>query len=647
MNNRLKSLIWLVLILFLIVFIRVFYISIIKYSYYKNELDNNIYGVIEGGSAKRGKIYDRNHKLLVDNVGIKSIFYKRVPGVNEIDVSLELSNFLELNYELVNNDMLKDLWLVINDSSNKITSEEYDKLKRRELSNYDIELLKRERISNDELDSINKKQAYVYYLMHNGYSYEEKLIKKGVTDKEYAYIKEGKIKGVTGKLIWDRKYLYGDTLRGIFGSVSSSGIPLDLKDHYIKKGYKLTDRVGISGLELEYDEYLRGKPAKYKKVGNNLELISKEIPGNDLVLSIDIDLQLEAEKIIEKEMLKAKKEPNTNYFNRVFTIISNPNTGEILSMIGKFINNNKVYDYSSYIINSSITVGSVIKGASISVGYKEGVIDIGSVLKDECIKISNTPVKCSWNRSGFGNINDINALRLSSNVYQFKTAMKVAGSNYYYNMPFSINNDAFKKYREMFNSYGLGVKTGIDLPNESIGLKGSNDTPGLLLDFSIGQYDIYTPLQLTQYINTIANGGERLKLYLLKEVYNNNELLLSNDKYLLNKIDLDSKYLNRIKDGFKAVLGYNGTGYGYIDLKFNPAGKTGTSQSFYDSDKDGIIDKQTITSTFAGFAPFNNPKMSIVVVTPDVSHIYGNTYMSMINRRISNEITKKYFEIYK
>ena len=218
---------------------------------------------------------------------------------------------------------------------------------------------------------------------------------------------------------------------------------------------------------------------------------------------------------------------------------------------------------------------------------------------------------------------------------------------YYYNMPFSINNDAFKKYREMFNSYGLGVKTGIDLPNESIGLKGSNDTPGLLLDFSIGQYDIYTPLQLTQYINTIANGGERLKLYLLKEVYNNNELLLSNDRYLLNKIDLEPKYLNRIKDGFKAVLGYNGTGYGYIDLKFNPAGKTGTSQSFYDSDKDGIIDKQTITSTFAGFAPFNNPKMSIVVVTPDVSHIYGNTYMSMINRRISNEITKKYFEIYK
>ena len=122
--------------------------------------------------------------------------------------------------------------------------------------------------------------------------------------------------------------------------------------------------------------------------------------------------------------------------------------------------------------------------------------------------------------------------------------------------------------------------------------------------------------------------------------------MLYNDKYILNNIDLDSKYINRIREGFKAVLGYNGTGYGYIDIKYNPAGKTGTSQSFYDSDHNGVIDKETISSTFAGFAPFDNPKMSIVVVTPDVSHIYGISYLSTINKRISNQISRKYFEIY-
>ena len=316
-------------------------------------------------------------------------------------------------------------------------------------------------------------------------------------------------------------------------------------------------------------------------------------------------------------------------------------------MIGKYIANNKIYDYSSYIPISSVTVGSVIKGASISVGYKTKVIDIGTIFKDECIKISNTSLKCSWNRNGLGYLDDINALRLSSNVYQFKTAMKVADYNYCYNCPFSFNNDPFTIYRNMFNSYGLGVKTGIDLPYESIGIIGKNDTPGLLLDFSIGQYDTYTPLQLTQYINTIANNGTRIKLNLLKSVYKDDDLLLNNKTYILNKVELDDKYFKRIKEGFKAVLGYNGTGYGYIDLKYNPAGKTGTSQSFLDSDNDGVIDKQTITSTFAGFAPADDPQMSIVVITPDISHIYGSSYMSTINRRISNQITKKYFEIYK
>lgn len=643
---------------FFIILFKSFYISIIEYDKYMNLLDNVIYSTVDGLSAPRGRIYDRNGKLLVDNIGIKSIYYKKLPGISvkeEIEIAKDISDVLDLNYELVTKSMLKDLWLAINDGYTKISDDEKGLLKIRKISKQKINLLMRDRITDEELDLIDKKTAYVYYLMHNGYYYSDKLIKKNITDKEYAVINTGKYKGFTCKLSWDRYYVYGSTLRGIFGSVSEEnvGITEDLKDYYLKKGYKVTDRVGLSGIELYYDEYLRGKPAKYRNYGNGLELISPEKRGNDIVLSIDIDLQSEFENIVEKEMIYAKKEPNTNYFNKVFVVVTNPNNGDILSMIGKIINNGKVYDYSAYIPISSITVGSVIKGASISVGYKEGVIDIGTVFKDECIKLSSTSTKCSWNRNGLGYLDDVNALRLSSNVYQFKTAMKVANYNYCYNCVFNFSNDPFTIYRNMFNLYGLGVKTGIDLPNESIGIVGSSNTPGLLLDFSIGQYDTYTPLQLSQYINTISNDGKRIKLNLLKSVHKSidnslsDDILLYNEAYVLNKVDLDDKYFKRIKEGFKAVLGYDGTGYGYIDLKYNPAGKTGTSQSFYDSDNDGVIDKETITSTFAGFAPLDNPKMSIVVVTPDISHIYGTSYMSMVNRRISNQITKKYFEIYK
>ena len=437
-------------------FIRLFFIMIIDNKKYEENLNYLVYSEIEGESAPRGRIYDRNHKLLVDNVGIKSIYYKRVSGMSiddEIEVARMLSEVLDLDYESVTTSMIKDLWLVINRdvSDDKIKTSEWESLKARKITSSDILILKRNRITEEELSSIDKKVAYIYYLMNNGYSYQEKLIKKSVTDKEYAIINEqlDKYKGIIPKLSWERKYIYGDTLRGIFGNVSSIevGITEELKEYYLDKGYSITDRVGLSGLELQYDEYLQGEKAVYKNLGNGLELVKEAKRGNDLVLSIDIDLQLEAEKIIEEEMIKTKKEPNTEYFNRVFAIVSDPNNGDIFAMIAKVLNKGKVYDYTAYLPTSSVTVGSVIKGASISVGYKEGVIDIGTVIKDECVKLMNTPLKCSWNRNGLGNLDDINALRLSSNAYQFKTAMKVANFNYYYNAPFSFNNDPFKKYR--------------------------------------------------------------------------------------------------------------------------------------------------------------------------------------------------------
>lgn len=662
-KNRYLLLLVLIIIFFSIIFFRLFTLTIIEKDEYNKKLNNLTFSNIEGNSAPRGRIYDRNHKLLVDNVGVKSIYYKRISGISkkdEVNLAYELTKVLDLKYNLVTESMIKDLWLIINidKSDNKITEKEWEMLKIRKITNSDIELYKRNRITDEELSTIDKKVAYVYYLMNNGYSYQEKLIKKDASIQEYAIISEklDEYKGIITKLSWERKYIYGDVLRGIFG-VLSEGITKDYKDYYLSKGYKLTDTVGISGLEYQYEEYLRGTKGIYKNTNYGLEEIVKSKRGNDLVLSIDIDLQLEVEKIMKKEMINAKNEPNTEYFNKAFAIISDPNTGDILALSSKILtkNNNEynVYDYTAFMPTSSVTVGSVIKGASISVGYKTGAIDIGTIMEDECIKLANTPLKCSWLRSGLGTLNDIDALRLSSNSYQFKIAMKVSGFDYIYNGSFNLDKDPFKTYRTMFNSYGLGVKTEIDLPNESIGIIGMNDTPGLILDYSIGQYDTYTPFQLIQYINTIANNGNRLKLNLLKDVHKSSEedisnnVIYSNKVINLNKVDLEDKYINRIQEGFRAVMSSNGLGYGYIYKEYEPVGKTGTSQSFYDSDSNGVIDKETITSTFAGYAPYKNPKMSIIVITPDISHIYGSGYLSSINRRISQQISEKYFEIYK
>ena len=281
------------------------------------------------------------------------------------------------------------------------------------------------------------------------------------------------------------------------------------------------------------------------------------------------------------------------------------------------------------------------------VGYNTGAVKIGEIKLDECIKIKDTPEKCSWQT--MGTIDDIYALQNSSNVYQYKIAIAVGNGIYEYNKSLSLDEGAFQKYRDMYAEFGLGIKTGIDLPVESLGYMGTSKLPGHLLDFSIGQYDTYTPIQLSQYINTIANGGKRIQPYLLKEVYNASDngdkfgsLVYKSETKELGTLSVDSKYINRVREGFSAVV-ERGLGYGYMGYYTNSAGKTGTSQSFIDTDGDGKVDTETITSSFVGYSPSDNPKMSIVVVSPDIS--VPNSSTSSVTKRISSQIVNKFFEL--
>ncbi len=668
-EKRYTFLIILIVISFSLIILRLFSLQVLKVNEYKIELAASVETTIESTSAPRGRIYDRNYNLLVDNEAIKTIYYKKMSNIKtseELELSYTISQIIELDYSKLSDYNLKNYWYLSNEDEgkNKITDKEWILYKHRELDMNDIKKLIFERITEEELTTINKEAAYIYYLMNKGYSYAEKIIKnKGVTEEEYAVISENidSLKGFNTKLDWERIYLYGDTFKTILGSVSSNnqGIPSELADYYIASGYSLDDRVGISYLEYQYENYLKGKKAKYKVLsGNNYELVSQGTRGNDIVLTIDINLQNYLENMLASEVLRAKYEPNTDYYNRSFVVISDPNTGEILAMSGKQVKNREdgslyVVDYTPGVATLSITPGSVVKGASMIVGYKYGVIDIGSRLLDECIKIKSTPIKCSWRTMGY--IDDIYALEYSSNVYQYKIAMMVGGATYHYNQGLSIDTSAFDKYRNMYASFGLGVKTGIDLPVESLGYMGTSTLPGHLLDFSIGQYDTYTPIQLSQYINTLANGGSKLKPYLLKEVYAPSEqnlekfgdLIYQAKIDILGTIDIDKKYIDRVRYSLSRVIS-TGIGYGFMGYYTNSSGKTGTSQSFIDTDGNGVVDTETITSSFVGYSPSENPKMSVVVVSPDISHSYGRyEYSSAITRRISAQIVNKFFEIYK
>lgn len=651
------------ILLFVIIIGRLFELQVLDTDQYKERLVVSTEKTVEGNSAPRGRIYDRNYKLLVDNEAKKTIYYKKESGVTpkeEVELAYKIGELIDVDYSKLSEYRLKDFYYINNKElcKKKITNKEWNLYKIRKLNDVDIENLIHERITEAELAKYTEKDleaAYLYYLMNRGYSYTEKIIKnENVTEKEYAIISENisSLHGFNTKLDWERIYLYGDTFKSILGTVSSNtqGIPKELVEDYLKKGYSLDDRVGTSYLEYQYEDYLKGTKPVYKIVNNNYELIKQGKRGNDIVLTIDIDLQKYLESVLSEEVKNAKGEPNTKYYNRSFAVISNPNTGEILAMSGKQIKNGKIIDYTPGIVTLPVTPGSIVKGASMMVGYKYGAIDIGSVQRDECIKIKNTPKKCSWRT--MGDINDLYALRYSSNVYQYKTAIKVAKGNYRYDEPLKIDTSAFQKYRDMYASFGLGVKTGIDLPVESLGYSGISKLPGHLLDFSIGQYDTYTPIQLSQYISTLANGGTKYKPYLLKEVYAPpanekdvlGELIYATEKEKMGEVDIAKKYIERVRLGFHQVI-TNGIGGGFMGDYYNTAGKTGTSQSFIDTNDDGKVDTETISTSFIGYAPYDNPKMSIVVVSPDIS-LPNSGYQSAVTKRISAKLVNKYFSLY-
>lgn len=604
-------------------------------------LNNKTVVYVSGGSAPRGRILDTNGKVLVDNLGVKTIYYNKIKGIStseEIEIAKKLASILSVDEGSILEQ--KEFWLVNNNNgSNLITEEEYKLLDERKLSSSDLYDLKIERITEDMLneeDELFRECAKVYSLMNDGYVYSKKEILKRVSDEEYAKVIESNIPGVTGELSWERIYLYGDTLRNILGSIGS--IPSEEVDEYLSNGYELTDIVGISYLEKEYEEYLKGKKAKYLvNSDNTLTLVEEEQRGNDLVLSIDIDIQMKAEEIIKDKILLGKKYPNTDYYKDSYALVSNPLTGEIIAMAGIRLNSDDTWsDISLNTINKSFTIGSAVKGATIAVGYQNNLIEMDKYITDSCVKLYLTPQKCSF--KSLGRINDLTALAYSSNYYQFMIAIALTGNTYTPNMKLNATEEHFKIYRDMLASFGLGAITNIDLPGETTGIIGSTVADDLLLNLAIGQYDTYTPIEVLQYINSMAS-GTRMSLSLMKEIRNDDEVIVKNEIEVLNDVAVDEEYLNRIREGLTLVL-KEGTGKIYVRDDLLAAGKTGTSESFYDSDNDGKVDVQTITSTFAGYFPNEDPKYSVVVITPNISHNNGtNDTMYYGASKITKELT--------
>lgn len=675
---RLNMLFFVVFVLFSALILRLGVVQIVYGDDFKREIQRTA-DVTVNNSVPRGKMYDRNGKIIVDNTPLNAITYTKNQNADQkvlLNTAEKLAKLISIDTSKIRDRDKKDFWILKNPdkAKAKITNQEWTLYKEKKLTDKKIYQLQLKRITADELNSFSPeelKTLAIFRQFNSGYALTPQIVKnKDVTPVEYAIVNENlnSLPGVDTTTDWERSYAFGNTLKTVLGNVTSSdqGIPKEQLDQYLAKGYSRNDRVGKSYLEMQYEDVLQGQKAKVKNVtdksGNILstKVVSEGQRGDDLVLTIDMDLQQQVEKIIEEELWTAKQEPNSALLDRAFVVLMDPHTGEILTMAGKQIAKNdqtgkpEMRDFALGNISTSYNVGSAVKGATVLTGYKTGAIQPGSTQRDEPLVIKNTPVKKSWKT--FGTINDLTALKVSSNVYMWKTVIAMAGGHYVPNGPLPLNLDTFDTMRQSFSQFGLGSLTGIDLPNETAGFKGSVRKPGLLLDLAIGQYDTYTTMQLAQYVSTIANGGYRVAPHMVKEIrqpdLNNNTMgpiIQEIQPKILNKVDVKDEWINHVQQGFKMVMQeQGGTAYSYFQgVDYSPAGKTGTAQAFYDGPdrkKFGKEPPEVMNLSLIGYAPSDNPEVAMAVLVPwAYQSANGRSTNDIIGRRVMDA----YFDLKK
>lgn len=633
-----------------------------------NETENTTASI----AVPRGLIYDRNGKLLLDNEPERSITY--TPPKNgdsaekRLDIAEKLAKLMMMDEDfeslqsMVRERDKKEYWYLFNtkEANDRLTDEE------KKLSTSEQYRAILDHITAADYNVFDWNDPNVLNVvaikkeLDQGFELSPHTIKnENVTEEEYALVSENlnQLPGIDAKIDWNRVKMHGSTFSSFIGNITTSneGIPKENQDYYLTMGYSRNDRVGTSGLEQYYENILTGtKEIIQYTTDNNGNILGTETvkqgkSGNDLILTVDIDFQKEIDDIVLEEFEQyVRSSPYENrYMTDALVVMLDPKTGDIISLTGAHYDreNDEFVDQAYRVIYDSHVPGSVVKGATMLTGYDTGVVSPGTIINDRPIRITGTPTKRSWRN--LGPTSDRRAIIQSSNVYMFEIAMKLSGAQYRENEPLrGFNSEGFQTMRNYFHQFGLGSRTGIDLPYEGTGYVGTNlQDGGLLLDFAIGQYDNYTTLQLAQYIATIANDGYRVSPRIVKEVRqaNGNKDTLGPvverfNPNTVNRLTMDDRYIEIIQDSFRRVA-TEGTGRGHwAQSPYNVAIKTGTAQNqFFDNG----IQRETHNLTLVGYAPYDDPEMAFAIVVPRTGK---GTNQTGIHHNIGKRIVNHFFE---
>ncbi len=571
--SRMRVLAGSIVAVILVLFLRLVYLQIYDGDYYKSLADGNRIRIIPS-VAPRGNFFDRN--------GVPLVMNRPSFTVSLLPLSATLSE-----------DVIERLSLLL---------------------------------------AVPKEEIHKKIDAHIGF--DPIRIKQDVGPEIYTIIEEQRDKypGVMIEAQPIRDYIYKTWGAHIFGYVSE--INNEELENRKEEGYKSGDIIGKFGLERVYDQKVRGtdggRQVEVDVAGKPVSNLGTKEPiaGSDLVLTIDIKLQVAAERAIEQQLGAVGA-------YAAAAVVLNPQTGEVLALVSRpsfdpnlfvngistkdwqLINENPYHPMDNKAITGEYPPGSTFKIVTGTAALQENVVSPNEIIYDS----GHHWLIPKGNAGGeaLGPINFIQALAHSDNVY-------------FYEMGNRLGVDRLGEYARMF---GIGSKTGIDLPYESEGLVPSREYKEKVyedewylsetFDAAIGQgFDLVTPLQAAMIMSAIAANGDRYQPHLVQRILSSDGKTVETVKpKRLSTLDVSPEVIALIQQGLHDVTKYGtaaavfGSSY-QVDI----AGKTGTAENSQGRDH----------GWFVAYGPFNNPTVVVAVIVEQGG--YGSLSAVPIGKKI-------------
>lgn len=678
-NERYKIMVICLTLVFIIILGQLVNLQIIHGEYYDEKSQTKLLAERDI-VAPRGNIVDRNGiPIAVNRMGYSVKISKtamKEPEKNEMILKLinifeknkdsyekNLSHYLTFNPIAygTRNESEKALERWKKDMVNKGESIEFMKTPQNVFKFFREKFFIEDRYTDEEAYKI---MTFKYDMLIKGYTATHPLlVAKDVKPETVAQIEERhhEFPGVIIDIVPQRKYVDAGSAGHILGYIRM----IDADEYQTLKdsGYGMNDMIGKTGIEKTQEKHLRGINGKKRvEVDTNGRLtaeLSSEpaIPGNDVVLTIDSRLQKAAVESLRQniELIKSKADNKKN-FGDAFAgaaVAIDVKSGEILALASY-----PTYDPAVFLagpqdrsaqntiialsedeknkplwnraIQERYTPGSIYKPLTAIAGLETGVLTPqNSFITDRGTHvIGGWTFKCmEYPRSGHGRINLVTAMATSCNIYFHELGVSVGIDNI----------DVWSKH------FGLGEYTGIELPGEEKGIRANKETkkeirkdiwrPADTAQTAIGQFDnVFTPLQIANYVSTLANGGKKYKPHIIKKIrkYDGSTVLESHPEY--TQVPVKEETMKIVKEGMVAVNNAaDGTAKRVFDgFPFVVAGKTGTPETGFEHLG------QSSNGLYIGYAPADNPQIAVAVVIE--RGVWGSNAAP-----VARDILKEYF----